>query len=49
MTTGASLRFEKDLTNIDSFRGFIENFSLFSNRSEEPMSSVSFWEQKVKP
>ena len=28
----ASLRFEKD--NIDTFRGFIETFSLFSNRSE---------------
>ena len=29
----ASLRFEK-LDNIDSFRGYIEIFSLFSNRSE---------------
>ena len=30
----ALFRFEKDLQNIDSFRGFIEQFSLFSNRSE---------------
>ena len=30
----ASLRFEKDRSNIDSFRGFIEKFSLFSSRSE---------------
>ena len=29
-----SLRFEKDQQNIDSFRGFIEEISLFSNRSE---------------
>ena len=26
--------FEKDRLNIDSFRGFIEKFSLFSNQSE---------------
>ena len=30
----ASLRFEKHREHIDSFRGFLEKFSLFSNRSE---------------
>ena len=30
----AYLRFEKTLENIDSFRGFMEPFCLFSNRSE---------------
>ena len=29
-----SLWFEKDRQNIDSFRGFIEKYTLFSNRSE---------------
>ena len=32
--TWSSLRFDKDWQNIGSFRGFIENFRLFSNRSE---------------
>ena len=34
LTARASLRFGKYRWNMDSFRGFIENFSLFLNRSE---------------
>ena len=34
ITQELSLRFEKYRQNLGSFRGFIEKFSLFSNRSE---------------
>ena len=43
VSTWASLRSEKDRLNIESFRGFIEKFSLFPNRSEALISIEMRW------
>ena len=44
----ASLRFEKSRENIDSFRGFIVTFSLFSNQSEALIvSPIHDWISKL--
>ena len=41
--TWASLRFGKTRENIDSFRGFIDTFTLFLNRSEAVIVTLPFW------
>ena len=49
LTIRVSLQFEKEHSNIDSFRGFIEKFSLFSNRSESLIENTYFQDDLTPP